>query len=191
MKASEDFGAKAVMTSKGCASGTDRVAETAKKVKGDIFVNIQGDGPLITTKELADCVKTAQKSKHHEIVTTAAKINTRNEWEDPSVVKLVCDDHGYALYFTRAPIPVMRDSLKWPKGIALAHLSIYAFTRENLFDYAKLNESTLEKCERLEMLRALQAGWRIRIVMAPGIHPEVDEKKDISIVEKLLKKSSY
>ena len=184
-----EFGGKALITSRSCASGTDRVAEVARKIKADVYVNVQGDGPLVEKKEIVNCIKAAEKSGFHEIVTTAAKIRTRKQWENPSVVKVVCDDNGYALYFSRTPIPFVRDK-KWPKNIALAHLSIYAFTRKNLLAYSRLSRGILEKHEQLEMLRALQAGWRLKIVLASDIHPEVDSPEDIVLVEAALRKKT-
>ncbi len=189
-KAVIGFGGKVIMTSKKCMSGTDRMAETARKVKGDIFINIQGDGPLFSKEEIVKCIEEVKKTKRFEIVTTVARINTRKQWLDKTLVKVVCDNNNNAMYFSRAPIPAVRGGT-WPKDYALSHLSVYAFKRQNLFDYAKMSKGVLEEYEQLEQLRALQAGWRIRVVMAPYIHPGVDEPKDIAIVEKAMKKSIY
>lgn len=186
-RAVNSFGCRAMMTSANCVSGTDRVAEVARKTKGGLYVNVQGDGPCITKSELVRCVEAAKESGPCELATTAAPIESETQWKDPGIVKVVCDTKGYALYFSRAPIPAIRDG-HWPRERALAHLSAYAYRRENLLLYARLKPSPLEKLESLEMLRALEAGWKIRIVRAAAIHPEVDRPGDIALVESYLRK---
>jgi len=182
------FGGKAMMTSRRCASGTDKMAEVARKTDGDIYVNVQGDGPCVGRDELRGCLNAARESGPCEMATSAAPIRSLEQWKDPSVVKVVCGRDGHALYFSRAPIPARREG-GWPGQTCLAHLSVYAYRRENLLAYARLKPGSLEKLECLEMLRALECGWRIRIVETATIHPEVDRPEDIAAVEDYLRRS--
>jgi 3-deoxy-manno-octulosonate cytidylyltransferase (CMP-KDO synthetase) len=181
------FGGKAIRTSPCCASGTDRVAEVARKISAGIYLNVQGDGPFVGRKELRDCVAAARKAGRREFVTSVAPITSRKSWENPCVVKVVADPRGNALYFSRSPIPGQRGK-GWPKGIALAHLSVYAFRRSSLLEYCRLKPSLLEKAEGLEMLRALESGWKIKLIAAHEIHPEIDVPSDIAFAEAYLKK---
>lgn len=176
------FGGEALMTPKTCATGTDRIAAVARKIKAEYYLNIQGDGPGIEKNEITACVRAVKKAGRHEIVTNAAVIKTRKQWLDPNVVKVICDHRGYALYFSRAPIPAVRGS-GWPSKKALAHQSIYAYSRSDLLEYVRLKPSIMEKFEKLEMLRALQAGWKFKIVTGSFMHPEVDCPADLAAVK--------
>jgi 3-deoxy-D-manno-octulosonate 8-phosphate phosphatase (KDO 8-P phosphatase) len=157
------FGGEAVLTSPGCASGTDRVAEAARGMAEGILINLQGDEPLM-----------------HPSVIDAVAAPLLAEPARASVVKVVVDDRGDALYFSRSPVPHYRDTGAGPYR---KHLGIYGYRREFLFRVAALRPSPLEEAERLEQLRVLQAGYRIRVVDVTHDSVGVDTPEDLKAVE--------
>ncbi len=177
------FGGEAVMTSPACASGTDRVAEAARGLSEEIVVNLQGDEPLINPLVI-DAVAEPLILDPAVLMTTAAlPQEDPDEYARPSVVKVVTDDRGDALYFSRAPIPHYRDS---GRGRYRKHLGIYGYRREFLFRVAALPPSPLEEAERLEQLRVLQQGFRIRVVDVRYDSVGVDTPEDLRAVEERL-----
>jgi 3-deoxy-manno-octulosonate cytidylyltransferase (CMP-KDO synthetase) len=185
----KSFGGKAVMTSAKNRSGTDRVAEAAEKIgldADDIVVNVQGDQPLFDPRCLDDMVRPFAGDPDLEMSTLAFKIINPDEITNPKDVKVTFDRHGYALYFSRSPIPFGRDpSIPFD---TYKHLGFYAYTRRFLEKFRKLPEGQLEKIEKLEQLRALEHGYRIRVVVTAYDSPEVDLPEDIARIEKLLEK---
>jgi len=174
------FGGEACMTSPGCTSGTDRVAEAARHLSEGILINLQGDEPLLPSSVI-DAVAEPLLSDPEVRMTTAALLREDpGEFLRPSVVKVVVDGRGDALYFSRAPIPHVRDSapLRYRK-----HLGIYGYRRDFLLRISALPPSPLEETERLEQLRVLQAGFRIRVVDVPFDSVGVDTPEDLRIVE--------
>ena len=177
------FGGIAVMTSPECASGTDRVAEAARGMEEEIFVNLQGDEPLMDPSVI-DAVAAPLLSDPDVLMSTAALPgDDPGEFARPSVVKVVTDDKGDALYFSRAPIPHYRDTGTGPYR---KHLGIYGYRRDFLFRVAGLFSSPLEEAERLEQLRVLQAGYRIRVVDVAHDSVGVDTPEDLKAVEEKL-----
>ncbi len=198
-RAVEFFGGQAVMTSPDHPSGTDRIAEAARKVKragmnADLYVNIQGDEPLIEPKEIDRLIAAAAKSRA-DIATLAHEIGTEAEAANPNVVKVVRAANGDALYFSRSPIPFWRDRPPTPgKGKKAApgpvlwrHIGIYAYRAAALRKFVTLSPGTLEKAESLEQLRALEHGMRIAVVPTKMRCQGVDAPSDLALVEKLLK----
>jgi 3-deoxy-D-manno-octulosonate cytidylyltransferase len=178
-----DFGGEAVLTSPECASGTDRVAEAARGMNEAILINLQGDEPLMHPSVL-DAVAAPLVSDPDVLMSTAAlPQDDPGEYERPSVVKVVVDARGDALYFSRAPIPHYRDSGTGPYR---KHLGIYGYRRDFLFRVAALPPSPLEEAERLEQLRVLQAGYRIRVVDVGHDSVGVDTPEDLKAVEERL-----
>ncbi len=174
------FGGEAVMTSPECASGTDRVAEAARGMDEAIFINLQGDEPLMHPSVL-DAVAAPLVSDPDVVLSTAAlPQDDPGEYARPSVVKVVVDARGDALYFSRAPIPHYRDG---GTGGYRKHLGIYGYRRDFLFRVAALPPSPLEGAERLEQLRVLQAGYRIRVVDVGHDSVGVDTPEDLKAVE--------
>lgn len=164
------FGGEALMTSEKHATGTDRVAEAAAGLDCDIVVNVQGDEPFIRPVMIDGLVEMMLKDSRAAIGTLAKKITDLHEVLSPHVVKVVMDDEGFALYFSRSPIPYHRD--EWPGlenirmsgNIALyKHIGVYAFRKPDLFRFTGLGESSIEKIERLEQLRALNSGMKIKV----------------------------
>jgi 3-deoxy-manno-octulosonate cytidylyltransferase (CMP-KDO synthetase) len=169
-------GGEAVMTSPACRTGTDRVAEAAAALPGeDLVVNLQGDEPEFEPGYLDALVAAMEADPSAPMGTLAAPLDPAGDLERPSAVKVVTDLAGNALYFSRAAIPFPRE----PGGAApLRHLGVYAFRRAALLSFASLPQGDLERSEALEQLRALENGWRIKVVRVPRAVPGVDTRED-------------
>jgi len=185
------FGGEAVMTRPDHASGTDRLAEIAGQLNSDLIVNVQGDEPLISPRMISDVVSPLRRGSGFAMGTLMSRITTREEFFDPNVVKVVTDRHGFALYFSRAPIPLQRDS---PDGdaedfsqtLAFRHVGLYVYRRDFLQTFPKLSPTPLEKLERLEQLRALEHGFRIKVFRTDQICFGVDTPQDLENVKTIL-----
>jgi len=162
------FGGRAEMTSPAAASGTDRVAEVASRLSDvDIVVNVQGDEPELSGESIDLAIRLLEENPAAEMSTLATPIRTRRQLEDPACVKVVFDASGRALYFSRSPIPYPRS---WDDGLLTAdpphfyqHVGLYAYRRDFLLRLAQIPQSDLEKVERLEQLRVLEAGHSILV----------------------------
>ncbi len=177
------FGGEAVLTSADCASGTDRVAEAARGMDEGIVINLQGDEPLMDPSVIDAVASPLLSDPEVSMSTAALPGDDPGEFARPSVVKVVIDAKGDALYFSRAPIPHYRDT---GTGRYRKHLGIYGYRREFLFRVAALAPSPLEEAERLEQLRVLQAGYRIRVVDVGHDSVGVDTPEDLKAVEERL-----
>lgn len=166
------FGGRAELTGEH-PSGTDRIAEIARRCcpDADILVNIQGDEPEIDPAQIDELVSLVAGDASCEMATLATPITSIEDRDDPSCVKVVCAADGRALYFSRAPIPHVRDSDSPSQSPWLLHLGIYAYRRDFLLQLTKLPPSRLEQLEKLEQLRALEAGALIRVGIVE--HPAV------------------
>ena len=184
------FGGHFIMTSVQNRSGTDRVAEAADKMglsSADIIVNVQGDQPLIDPRCLDDVVKPFSENSGIDMTTLAFKIVRKEEINNPKHVKVTFDINGFALYFSRSPIPFGRDrSVEFD---TYKHLGVYAYTRQYLDIFRNLPEGRLEQIEKLEQLRALENGHRIKVIVSQFDSPEVDVPDDIIRIEHILKAS--
>jgi len=174
------FGGEAVMTSPACASGTDRVAEAARGMGEEVFVNLQGDEPLMHPSVIDAVAAPLVFDPDVRMSTAALPQDDPAEFLRPSVVKVVVDARGDALYFSRSPIPHYRDA---GTGRYRKHLGIYGYRREFLFRVAALPPSPLEEAERLEQLRVLENGYRIRVVDVAHDSVGVDTAEDLKAVE--------
>ncbi len=174
------FGGEAVLTSPECASGTDRVAEAARGLSEEIVINLQGDEPLMHPSVIDAVAEPLILDPAVLMATAALPQEDLEEYARPSVVKVVTDDRGDALYFSRAPIPHYRDA---GHGRYRKHLGIYGYRRDFLFRVAALPPSPLEHAERLEQLRVLQRGFRIRVVDVRYDSVGVDTPEDLRAVE--------
>jgi 3-deoxy-manno-octulosonate cytidylyltransferase (CMP-KDO synthetase) len=193
--AAREAGALVVMTSADCPSGTDRVAEAAKTVDADVYVNLQGDEPMIEPSDLDALVQVFRDEPGTRMATLARPLTGPRDIINPNVVKVVRDASGCALYFSRSPIPYFRDA--WagrderepPPGFVtpLHHLGIYAFARESLGAFTRLPPGRLEAAEQLEQLRALEAGWRIRVLITATETIGVDRPEDLARAERALR----
>ena len=182
-KAAEKFGGEAVMTSKDHESGTSRIAEAVENLGFDIVVNLQGDEPLAHPESLQQLVD-GMKVSRAGIGTLALKNTDKTDYQNPNVVKVVLDHEGFALYFSRASIPYGRDQA--PESF-LKHLGIYAYRLEPLLAFKNLKHSPLENIEKLEQLRFLWNGYKIRVWITAHESIGVDTQADFDRVEALLK----
>jgi 3-deoxy-manno-octulosonate cytidylyltransferase (CMP-KDO synthetase) len=188
------FGGKAVMTSKKHATGTDRIAEVARVIGYDIIVNVQGDEPLVRPQMIDDVIGLLDDTGAH-IGTLVRKITSAKELTDPHVVKVVFNGDGYALYFSRAPIPYHRDEWRSLEDLLSPicfshnchkHIGIYSYRREVLLRFAALKASRLEDIEKLEQLRALEQGLKVKITETSFDTIGVDVPGDLARVEQWL-----
>jgi len=183
----QGFGGKAIMTSQGHRSGTDRIYETAKRLnfaQDDIIVNIQGDQPAFQPSLIPLLVEPLLKDKNISISTLKYPITDKRELSNPNCVKVVTDSYGFALYFSRMPIPYCRE-----EGCDITyykHLGLYAYRVRFLEVFTRLDEGKLEKAERLEQLRALENGYKIKVMKSPYNSIEVDIQEDIHKAEEVI-----
>jgi 3-deoxy-manno-octulosonate cytidylyltransferase (CMP-KDO synthetase) len=184
-------GAEAVMTSPDIRSGSDRVAAVAEQISGDIFVNIQGDEPLIAPEMIDAAVAVVRDRADVSMGTLIRPIEDPADVVNPSVVKVAVAANGDALYFSRSPIPHVRDESnpsRWIlSGLLYKHIGIYVFRREFLRIFAALPEGRLERVERLEQLRVLEAGYRIRTAVTKFDSIPIDTPEDVTRVMALLR----
>jgi 3-deoxy-manno-octulosonate cytidylyltransferase (CMP-KDO synthetase) len=186
-KAAELFGARVVMTRAEHASGTDRVAEAASSSKAEIVVNIQGDEPLIDPAAIDAAVLGLLDQDEVPMGSLKTRIERPDDIVDPNVVKVVTDPQGNAIYFSRAPIPYRREPGE--TAAYFKHIGLYVYRREFLLDYAALPVGPLERAERLEQLRALENGYKIRMVETDYDSLGVDTPEDWRRVAELFEKS--
>lgn len=182
-EAVQNFGGQAVMTRNDHPSGTDRLAEVASSHPDfDIVVNVQGDEPLIDPRNIDAAIRPLIQDSSLEMSTIAARITRREEITCNSIVKVVHDSRGNALYFSRLPIPYYRDEPGASLQSHYAHIGLYAYRRDILLKLASLKPTPLEKAEALEQLRALENGISIRVVEVQKRSPSVDRPEDINAV---------
>ena len=178
------FGADVVMTKKSHRSGTDRIAEVADKIPASLYVNVQGDEPLLSPGAVDDLIRGMAESPRVPIGTLAHAIETEAEWRSPEVVKVVCNRHREALYFSRSPLPFQRAFDLQAK--MLRHVGIYAFRARALATFVSLKPSPLEVAESLEQLRALEHGMTIQVIETKYRCLGVDTPADLARVEAAL-----
>jgi 3-deoxy-manno-octulosonate cytidylyltransferase (CMP-KDO synthetase) len=210
-QAVEAFQGRAVITSSGHPSGTDRIAEVARKTGYDIIVNVQGDEPLITG-EMIDDVVSLLEDERADMGTVVKRIVKQEEIFNPNVVKAVFDREGFALYFSRFPVPYYRDEFTDEKFMnrSLAasemthldnhllngsvsffkHIGIYSYRRDVLLGLTELPQTSLEKAEKLEQLRALENGYAIKVKETESETIGVDTPEDLERVKEWLSISS-
>lgn len=165
------FGGNAVMTSTSHTCGTDRIAEAARNMECDIIINVQGDEPFIRPEMVDDTVIILRDDMNASISSLAVKIESKEDILSPHTVKVVADDEGYALYFSRSPIPYYRDewsdlnSILFRSGetAVFRHIGIYGFRKDSLMKFSSMKKCRLEETEKLEQLRALNCGMKIKI----------------------------
>jgi len=165
------FGGSVLMTSPDHSCGTDRIAEVARDLECDIVVNVQGDEPFIRPEMIDDTVQLLLEDEAASISTLAVRIDNEDEIVNPNVVKVVTDDRGYALYFSRSPIPYFREewkdlqsiTLQQGKTVLFKHIGVYGYRKESLLNFTAMEKKWLEEMEKLEQLRALAAGMKIKV----------------------------
>jgi len=179
----KNFGAEVPMTSSSHHSGTDRVAEVAKEIESPIIINIQGDEPLLKG-EMIDSLVVALQDETIPMATLAARMNDLSLLNEKNIVKVVSDANGFALYFSRSPLPFQTSDY------FLQHIGIYGYQKDFLLAFSKMQLSRLEKTEKLEQLRALENGYKIKIIETQLPSLSVSSPEDIIKVENLLKKKT-
>jgi 3-deoxy-manno-octulosonate cytidylyltransferase (CMP-KDO synthetase) len=182
------------MTSEFHKSGSDRISEVASRIEGDpIIVNVQGDEPLISPKVIDSAVEALLSDPDADISTTSEVITDPDEVLSPDVVKVVRDASGYAIYFSRSPIPFPREAARRHGGLARAlsaepsilqqfrkHTGLYVFRRSSLMRYTALGPTQLEEMEMLEQLRALENGMKIKVVEVAERSLGIDTESDLA-----------
>ena len=183
-EAVERFGGKAAMTSPKHPTGTDRSGEVVKDLDVNTVINIQGDEPLIDPKLIDEVGQPLLENPQIEMATLAHEITTKEKHMDPNVVKVVIDAQGFALYFSRSLIPYPR---KTENLHAYEHIGIYAYRKNFLLDFIQLPPTPLEKTESLEQLRALENGYKIKVIITKkytGL--SVDTREDLEEVKAIV-----
>jgi len=196
-QAAQSFGAPVVMTRDDHENGTERLAEVAEKMgwqRDEIIVNVQGDEPLLPVELIHSTVAALAQDTASEMATIACKIHDAEDFFNPNVVKVVCDEQGRALYFSRAPMPWDRngfmdnatnESLLAEGFPAMRHIGLYVYRASLLAKYATLPMSPLEKWEKLEQLRFLHQGIKVQVAQASGLPPHgVDTQDDLDALRK-------
>ncbi len=209
------FGGKAIMTSPGHASGADRVAEAAKDLDSGIIVNVQGDEPFIRPDMVDDVVRILSDDNRASISTLAKRTVDIKEILSPDVVKVVMDDEGFAMYFSRAPIPYYRDEWEIESRVmsqessdevktmkekfysqlstffCFKHVGIYGFRKDALINFSKMTPGTLERIEKLEQLRALAVGMKIKVKETIYDTFGIDTIEDLKNAEAVFAKNCF
>lgn len=180
LRTAEALGAEAMMTSSSHQTGTERVAEVARELEAPLIISVQGDEPLITG-EMVDALVRALQDGSTPMASLMAKVNDLNLIADPNIVKVVADRQGTALYFSRAPLPYRAPDFFYQ------HIGAYGFQRGFLLKFVEMGRSRLEEVENLEQLRALENGYKIRMIEVHQPTLSVDKPEDIIKVENYLK----
>ena len=186
LEAAKAFGAEAILTRADHKTGTDRVAEVATHIQADIYINVQGDEPLIDPGTLDGVIEVMAEDGEIQLATPCTAITRQQDIMDPNVVKAVLDFDGNALYFSRAPIPWVRDTGSSVAARHTKHIGLYGYRREALLEFPTLPPGELERVEQLEQLRWLENGFKIRVVESDYDAIAVDVPGDIEKVEKRL-----
>jgi len=180
-----DFGGKVRLTKASHETGTDRLAEVATSLDCDVVVNVQGDEPLIDPRAIEELVAPFLTDPSVQMTTLFRRIHEPSELNNPNITKVVVDRGGYALYFSRAPIPYLRDPRGgWPP--LYRHIGLYAYRRSALLVLASLEPTPLERAESLEQLRALEHGIRMKAVETKYDSLGVDTPEDLDQVRRLI-----
>ncbi len=186
LKAAIGFGAKAVMTSKEHTCGTDRIGEVVNPIDVKVIINIQGDEPLIHPMMIDSLARALLEDKMLIMATLMKKIEDISELMDPNVVKVVVDKNNFALYFSRAPIPYLAPNAEIDQVTYYKHIGLYGYTKDFLFTYKNLPVSNLEKTEKLEQLRVLAEGFKIKVLETKFDTVGVDTPDDLERVKEQL-----
>ena len=178
------FGGEAVMTSPDHKSGTDRIAEAAEKIDADLIINVQGDEPVLPAAAIEEAVRPLVNDSTILMGTLKTKILKKEEILDTNIVKIITDINDFALYFSRSVVPYDRDGNNHVDFYR--HIGLYVYRKEFLFKVSKMEQTLLEKAEKLEQLRVLENGYSIMVKETDYYPVGVDVPDDIFRVEKLM-----
>jgi len=181
-----EFGAKVVLTSKGHTCGTDRIIEIINPMEVKAVVNIQADEPLINPLMIDMIAQVLLEGDKVQMATIMKKIEDLNEINDPNVVKVVADKNRFALYFSRSAIPCLAPNSDEKEPLYYKHIGLYGYTKDFLFIYKNLPVSRLEKIEKLEQLRVLEEGYKIKVLETKTETIGVDTPEDLEKVKQYL-----
>ena len=187
-KVVEGWGGSVIMTSPDCRSGTQRIVSILPHLSGELILNVQGDEPLIDPQLLEEMV-VQWKNSRPDLITAVYQIDNEEDLLDPNLVKVVRDENGYAIYFSRSTIPYLRDvpQEKWVQQHQYwGHIGVYGYARQTLIDYAKMNAGNLELAESLEQLRFIEKNYRIHAVETDYSPIGVDTYNDLKKVRQIL-----
>ncbi len=185
-KAVEENSGRAMMTRTDHKTGTDRLAEVAENFpEVDVVVNVQGDEPLIEPALIDELVSQFAEDSNLQMATVATELKDEDEMKNPNNVKVITDKNNDALYFSRSLIPYPRNVGKSP---VYKHIGIYAYRRKFLLDYSKMQSTPLEQSESLEQLRALENGYKIRVIKSDCKFVGVDTEEDLKAVNEIYEK---
>jgi 3-deoxy-manno-octulosonate cytidylyltransferase (CMP-KDO synthetase) len=186
-QAVKGFGGEVMMTSKHHANGTDRLAEVARKIRVDWLVNVQGDLPFVRSETIVQAIRPLRRDRTIPMGTVCTPIYEEREWRNANIVKVLTDRAGFALYFSRSPIPYVRNGAFDPRRKRTSrsdqrvwgyrHLGLYVYRRDFLLKFARLRPTVLEQLESLEQLRALENGYRIYVAEVDEVDTPADLKK--------------
>lgn len=181
------YGTPTVMTDPNHPTGTDRIAEVARSRSESIIVNVQGDEPLIDPQTIDSAIEPLLARTDVVMSTAKHRIDDPLTAQDPNVVKVVCDNDGLALYFSRAPIPHVRDAAEVPgETVYWQHIGLYVYRRNFLLQFAAMPQTWLERLEKLEQLRALENGYKIAVIETAYKSIGVDVAEDYERIRALL-----
>lgn len=189
MDALAPFGAHCIMTRADHATGTDRIAEVAAQFPdADLIVNVQGDEALIDPATIDEAIRPLLEQPDVVMSTARHRLTDPDRIADPNVVKVICDTHGHALYFSRSPIPYIRDAADQAAAATSywQHVGLYVYRRKFLLEYAQMAQTPLECLEKLEQLRVLENGYKIAVVDTEYMGIGVDVPEDLERVKALL-----
>lgn len=183
MRVAQQFGAKTVMTSDKHPSGSDRIAEVVQNIEADIVINVQGDEPLIDPSVIDALISVLKQESECVMATVIKRIDNEDDLNNSNVVKVVIDNNDYALYFSRSLVPFNRDN---EDVTYYRHLGIYAYRKNFLLKYVTLPQSNLERIEKLEQLRVLENGYKIKTIKTNMETIGVDTIEDLKkVLERL------
>jgi 3-deoxy-manno-octulosonate cytidylyltransferase (CMP-KDO synthetase) len=183
-KEAKKIGAEVILTSDQQPSGTDRIAEAVRDIEAKIIINIQADEPLLHPSIIDNLAQEMLANPELVMATAKTKIIDPEQIVDPNVVKVISDSHDFAVYFSRSAIPYYRNQTM--AKTYYKHLGIYAYTKDFLYTFKNLPDSQLEKSEKLEQLRALEAGYKIKVLETTFDSCGVDVEDDLQKVEQIL-----
>ncbi len=191
VEALQPYGARVMMTRTDHACGTDRIAEVAAREEAPIIVNLQGDEPLMDPRTVDAAVRPLLEDETLVMSTARRRIEDPEEVDNPNVVKVVCDASGKALYFSRLPIPCVRDEVDRQANPRChwQHLGLYVYRRDFLLQYSQMEQTPLELLEKLEQLRVLERGYRIAVIDTDYEAVGVDTPEDMARVRAILEPS--